>query len=111
MPSLVLKSWVTSVMSAMLCATSASAQNFPTKPVKLSAPYSAGAAPVVFTRTVADKLAKLWGQPVIVDAKPGASGRVPAAAAKYSQARETMPGDSWSRTRSASSVVYSRIRN
>ena len=74
MPSSVLKSCVTSVMSAMLCATSASAQNFPTKPVKLSAPYSAGAAPAVFSRTVADKLAKLWGQPVIVDAKPGASG-------------------------------------
>ena len=78
----------------MLGATSASAQIFPTKPVKLSAPYCAGAAPAVFSRTVADKLAKLWGQPVIVDAKPGASGRVPAAAAKYSQARETMPGDS-----------------
>ena len=58
----------------MLFTTSASAQTFPTKPVKLSAPYSAGAAPTVFSRTVADKLAKLWGQPVIVDAKPGASG-------------------------------------
>jgi len=50
------------------------AQTFPSKPVRLSAPYSAGAAPAVFSRTIAEKLSKLWGQPVIVDAKPGASG-------------------------------------
>jgi tripartite-type tricarboxylate transporter receptor subunit TctC len=42
--------------------------------VKITAPFSAGAAPAVFTRAVADKLSKLWGQPVIVDPKPGASG-------------------------------------
>src|SRR5450631_4579781 len=50
------------------------AQTFPTKLVKITAPFSAGAAPAVFTRAVADKLSKLWGQPVIVDTKPGASG-------------------------------------
>src|ERR1700690_2933603 len=50
------------------------AQAFPSKLVKITAPYSAGAAPAVFTRAVADKLSRLWGQPVIVDAKPGASG-------------------------------------
>jgi tripartite-type tricarboxylate transporter receptor subunit TctC len=52
----------------------ATAQPFPSKTVKLTAPFSAGAAPAVFTRAVADKLSKLWGQPVIVDSKPGASG-------------------------------------
>jgi tripartite-type tricarboxylate transporter receptor subunit TctC len=57
-----------------IVAGSAHAQAFPTKPVRISAPYSAGAAPAVFTRTIADKLSKAWGQPVIVDAKPGASG-------------------------------------
>ena len=50
------------------------AESFPSRPVKITAPYSAGAAPAVFTRAVAEKLSKLWGQPVIVDAKPGASG-------------------------------------
>jgi tripartite-type tricarboxylate transporter receptor subunit TctC len=58
-----------------LCANSpAFAQTFPSKPVKISAPYSAGAAPAVFTRAIADKLARAWSQPVIVDARPGASG-------------------------------------
>jgi tripartite-type tricarboxylate transporter receptor subunit TctC len=57
-----------------LCAVAALAQSFPSKPVRITAPYSAGAAPAVVARTIAEKLAKAWGQPVIVDAKPGASG-------------------------------------
>jgi tripartite-type tricarboxylate transporter receptor subunit TctC len=55
-------------------ATGAAAQTFPTKPVRITAPYSPGAAPATFTRVVADKLSKLWGQPVVVESKPGASG-------------------------------------
>ena len=52
----------------------AQAQAFPHKLVKISAPYSSGAAPAIFTRLLADKLARSWGQQVIVDARPGASG-------------------------------------
>ena len=55
-------------------ATLALAQTFPSKVVKITAPYAAGAAPAIFTRMMADKLSKAWSQPVIVDAKPGASG-------------------------------------
>jgi tripartite-type tricarboxylate transporter receptor subunit TctC len=58
------------------------AQTFPSKLVRITAPYSAGAAPATFTRAVADKLSKLWGQPVIVDAKPGASGFIAIEAVK-----------------------------
>jgi tripartite-type tricarboxylate transporter receptor subunit TctC len=52
----------------------AAAQAFPTRPVKIIAPYSAGAAPAVFAHVIAEKLSKAWGQPVVVDARPGASG-------------------------------------
>lgn len=52
----------------------AAAQSFPSKIVKITAPYSSGAAPAVFMHVVADSLSKIWGQQVIVDAKPGASG-------------------------------------
>ena len=56
-----------------LCAaTSSLAQSFPSRPVKITAPYSPGAAPATFTHVVADKLSKLWGQPVIVESRPGA---------------------------------------
>ncbi len=50
------------------------AQTFPSKVVRITAPYAAGAGPAIFTRFMADKLAKVWSQPVIVDSKPGASG-------------------------------------
>lgn len=55
-------------------AVGALAQPFPSKTVRLDAPFSAGAAPVTFTRTIADRLAKAWSQAVIVEPKPGGSG-------------------------------------
>jgi tripartite-type tricarboxylate transporter receptor subunit TctC len=67
--------WVGAVASTV-------AQTFPAKPVRISAPYSAGAAPTVFTRVIADKLARAWSQPVIVDARPGASGFIAIEAVK-----------------------------
>jgi tripartite-type tricarboxylate transporter receptor subunit TctC len=64
----------------------AHAQSFPAKLVKITAPYSAGAAPAVFTRMIADKLSKMWSQPVVVDAKPGASGFIAIEAVKNAPA-------------------------
>jgi tripartite-type tricarboxylate transporter receptor subunit TctC len=62
------------VMACLGAATLALAQTFPTKIVKITAPYSSGAGPAVFTRVLADKLARAWSQQVIVDPRPGASG-------------------------------------
>ena len=59
---------------AAIATFGALAQPFPSRTVRLVAPFSAGAAPVIFTRIVADKLSKAWGQPVIVEPKPGGSG-------------------------------------
>ena len=55
---------------------------FPSKVVKINAPYSSGAGPAIFTRFMADRLGKVWGQQVIVDARPGASGFIAIEAAK-----------------------------
>jgi len=57
-------------------------QTFPSKAIRITAPYSAGAGPAVFTHVMADKLAKAWGQPVIVEAKPGGSGFIAIEAVK-----------------------------
>ena len=72
------------VVAWLTIGSCASAQTpaFPAKVVKITAPYSAGAAPFVFTRVLADKLSKQWGQPVIVESKPGASGFVAIEAVK-----------------------------
>jgi len=52
----------------------AQAQSYPTKVVKVIAPYSSGAGPTVFMRLLAERLSKAWGKQVIVDSRPGASG-------------------------------------
>ena len=58
----------------LAASAAAAAQAFPTRTVKIIAPYSAGAAPAVFAHVIAEKLSKAWVQPVVVDARPGASG-------------------------------------
>jgi len=70
------------VLVASAVSAAAIAQPFPTKTVRLDAPFSAGAAPVTLTRVVAEKLSKTWGQPVIVEPKPGGSGFIAIEAVK-----------------------------
>jgi tripartite-type tricarboxylate transporter receptor subunit TctC len=52
----------------------ASAQSWPTKPVKLVVPAPAGSSLDFIARTLGDKLRDKWQQPVVVDNKPGAGG-------------------------------------
>lgn len=47
---------------------------YPNKPVKIVLPYPAGGGSDAVARMIADKLQQAWGQPVVVDNKPGASG-------------------------------------
>lgn len=54
--------------------TTAQAQAWPERPVKMVVPAGAGAAPDVIARLVAEKLSTAWGQGVVVDNKPGAGG-------------------------------------
>jgi tripartite-type tricarboxylate transporter receptor subunit TctC len=64
-------------------AAQAQAQAYhPSKVVRITLPYAAGAGPSVFSRIVADALSRLWGQQVIVDARPGASGFIAIEAVK-----------------------------
>jgi tripartite-type tricarboxylate transporter receptor subunit TctC len=57
------------------------AQQFPAKAVRVITPFSAGSGPDSVLRLVADKLSKLWGQPVVVENRPGGSGIIAIAAA------------------------------
>jgi len=64
-----------SVLAVALCLPLASqAQTFPTKQVRIITPFPVGSGPEGVARLVADKLAKLWGQPVIVENRPGGNG-------------------------------------
>ena len=65
-------------------ATAASAQPFPAKPVRTIIPYSAGSGPDTVMRLVGEKLARAWGQQVVVENRPGGNGWIAIAAAKQS---------------------------
>lgn len=54
----------------------AAAQGYPTKPVTIVVPYSAGGSSDVLVRAVAKHLGDAWGQNVIIDNRPGASGMI-----------------------------------
>jgi len=62
-----------SVLALLLAATGASAQNYPTKPVRIVVPLSPGGPVDVITRALSARLTELWGQPVVIDNKPGAN--------------------------------------
>ena len=64
------------VFAALAFACAASAQDYPTKPVRILVPYPPGGASDVTARVLADKLSKRWGKPVFVENKAGANGVV-----------------------------------
>ena len=55
---------------------SAQAQSYPTRPVTIYVPYSAGGAVDVLARTIGQSLAKSWGQQPVIENRPGAGGIV-----------------------------------
>lgn len=64
------------LLAALLAAGAAQAQDYPAKPVRLVVPFAPAGAADILGRIVAERLGALYGQSVVVDNKPGASGHV-----------------------------------
>ena len=73
---------VGAALTAILASSNASAQTsstepaWPTRAVRLVVPSPPGTAPDIVARIVGDRLARMWGQPVVVENRPGAGGLV-----------------------------------
>ena len=65
----------------MLVVGGASAQGYPTKPVRMIVASSAGSNPDTIGRVVENGLSQVFGQQVIVDNRAGAGGNIGAEAA------------------------------
>jgi len=65
-----------SAFLATLFCGSTLAQTWPTKPVKLIVTYPPGGSSDLLARVFGQKLSEIWGQPVIVESKPGAAGSI-----------------------------------
>jgi tripartite-type tricarboxylate transporter receptor subunit TctC len=61
---------------ASLLVSTALAQGYPSKPIRVIVPYAAGGTSDILARQIGPKLTEAWGQPVIVENKPGANGNV-----------------------------------
>ncbi|MBC7503183.1 MAG: tripartite tricarboxylate transporter substrate binding protein [Herminiimonas sp.] len=59
-----------------LASASSFAQAYPVKPIKLVVPFPAGGTTDILARAVGAELTKAWGQPVIIDNRPGAGGNI-----------------------------------
>ncbi len=59
----------------------ATAEDYPTRPVKVVIAFSPSGAIDILGRFIADKLSQMWGQSVFVENRPGGSGNIGAAAA------------------------------
>ena len=72
------------IAAALLGISTAGAQSYPTKPVRILIAQAPGSATDVISRVVANRLQEYLGQPVIIEARPGAGGALGTEAAARS---------------------------
>ena len=71
---------IVSLLASALVATSALAQDWPAKAVRIIVPFPAGGSADLLPRIVGERLSARWGQPVLIENRPGAGGNIGAEA-------------------------------
>jgi tripartite-type tricarboxylate transporter receptor subunit TctC len=72
------------LLTMLVVTAGASAQNYPTKPVRIIVPFPAGGSVDMVARVLGKKLSEALGQPFVIDNRAGASGNIGADAAAKS---------------------------
>ena len=69
---------IVSAVAVLACASSASAwpQNYPIKPIRMITPFAPGGGTDVLARFIGTRLSESFGQPIVVDNRPGAGGNI-----------------------------------
>jgi len=67
--------WLAGFM-LLVCACIATAQPYPSKPIRIIIGFPPGSGGETQVRLVGQKLTEAWGQQIVVDARPGASGNI-----------------------------------
>ncbi len=82
-----LRAFAPGILAAALVAVAAeaSAQDYPSRPITIVVPQAPAASSDLLARTLGERLHAAWGQPVIIDNRPGAGGNVGAAYAARTQ--------------------------
>jgi len=73
-----LKPWIlatlTAAVAAVSIASAVQAQSYPTRPVRIVVPFTAGSQTDLAARVISQRLADAWGQQVVIDNRGGAGG-------------------------------------
>jgi tripartite-type tricarboxylate transporter receptor subunit TctC len=64
------------LLPLLFVATICQAQSWPQKPVRIIVPFAPGGASDLMPRVVGEKLSPMWGQPVVIENRPGAAGNL-----------------------------------
>ncbi len=67
---------VTATLAAAALPSSAHAQAWPAKPIRVLVPLAAGGTADIVSRLIGTELGKALGQPIVIDNKPGAGGTI-----------------------------------
>lgn len=62
--------------ASLAAALTTGAQDYPARPIRIIVPFPAGGTADIMPRIVGEKLAAKWGQPVVIDNRPGAAGNI-----------------------------------
>ena len=69
---------VAGLLAMFVASACAAQQRFPAKPIRIVVAFTAGGTPDTLARVIGQKMSENWGQPVIIENRPGASGAIAA---------------------------------